>query len=746
MTSIVRFVLLALALITSAWAFYVRSHKEIRGTIYYYFSEAEIEVNRDVYVQACDRLPGFFATPVFVASQSMQDLLFSSYSGNESYLIGSFGPHTDGAFKSFSWIEMKYHNFENKTAARKGVYGIAYIDFPSNRWRVAPLMSPQRMRYICRVVSPCNRAAISKPCGSFGRAQCMFNHTSGWYNCVTNATSCEDGVSCINGGTCVNQADGHYRCLCSGGHTGEHCEYFDACQSNPCENNGTCVSKLHQALCQCTDDYYGDRCQHRVDRCHNSACDPYPCIESSQSHYCLCPVLGAQMCVSSRLTAACWADPRFELTAKFINQVAQFVRPYVNINGSMACGCDDDVTLDNNNNTTTCAYDVNECASNPCLYDGKCVDKTNGYKCDCRGTKHTGDRCQYRYGDCKPNMCLNGGACVHTECPTESIEICHCEAGFTGEFCESDVDECASNPCRHNGKCRNRRNRYKCKCGGTGYYGQRCQREIDECSSNPCGAGQCTDFVNAFECNCNSTGFVGEQCEINIDDCVQHSCRHNGTCIDQINGYTCNCTDTGYDGAFCDVNIDHCPKDEEGQICAEDIDECESDPCVHGSCMDELLGYECNCSDTGHYGSRCELQIDECGSNPCRHGNCTDSIGHYTCACFTGYDGEQCDVIVGKPAESSNSIHQLGHLALYAVFGAAILISVVVLTVFSIRRSQRQKSEKRRSDFEVSSAYTALRLQQRSGSFEAANVSVYGSPECTEVRQRGVGVRKPRVY
>ncbi len=37
--------------------------------------------------------------------------------------------------------------------------------------------------------------------------------------------------------------------------------------------------------------------------------------------------------------------------------------------------------------------------------------------------------------------------------------------------------------------------------------------------------------------------------------------------------------------------------------------------------------YECNCTDTGYFGTHCELNIDDCQPNPCVHQEeCTDGV------------------------------------------------------------------------------------------------------------------------
>jgi len=66
-------------------------------------------------------------------------------------------------------------------------------------------------------------------------------------------------------------------------------------------------------------------------------------------------------------------------------------------------------------------------------------------------------------------------------------------------------------------------------------------------------------------------------------------------------------------------------------------------PCSgHGACYDlSETEYICVCN-AGYNGTDCDVDINECDSNPCFHGNCTDEMNHFSCVCYDGYEGVQC--------------------------------------------------------------------------------------------------------
>ena len=75
-----------------------------------------------------------------------------------------------------------------------------------------------------------------------------------------------------------------------------------------------------------------------------------------------------------------------------------------------------------------------------------------------------------------------------------------------------------------------------------------------------------------------------------------------------------------------------------------EINNCGLEACTDtGVCIEDIRGHYCLC-DPGFTGANCELDIDDCLTNPCVHGKCEDNgTDSFVCMCFDGFEGEECD-------------------------------------------------------------------------------------------------------
>ncbi|KAM4722871.1 protein crumbs homolog 1 [Rhinophrynus dorsalis] len=116
------------------------------------------------------------------------------------------------------------------------------------------------------------------------------------------------------------------------------------------------------------------------------------------------------------------------------------------------------------------------------------------------------------------------------------------------------------------------------------------------------------------------------------DPCASHPCMHGGTCHDMFTHPVCTCP-AGRTGALCEV----------------DVNECLSNPCLHGNCTDSVAGYMCQCQ-TGYTGANCE--IDNCQDHHCGHGaTCIPENSGYLCLCPANVTGPFCSLF--SPSETS---------------------------------------------------------------------------------------------
>ncbi|XP_053372499.1 uncharacterized protein LOC128546249 isoform X2 [Mercenaria mercenaria] len=216
---------------------------------------------------------------------------------------------------------------------------------------------------------------------------------------------------CQNNATCV---DGiiEFTCACAPGYEGITCENdIDECEPHPCLNGATCEHDIDEYSCTCPEGFSGVNCEIDDDECESSPCQNGTCLDLINGYNCTC------------------------------------VPGYEGVN---------------------CEIDIQECDSNPCKNSVRCVDIVNGYECICL-PGYTGDNCETEcaantYGiNCNQSCACNEEgsiSCDHVN------GTCSCNAFYTGDRCELDIDECENNSTcsKPNEGCDNVRGGYNCSC------------------------------------------------------------------------------------------------------------------------------------------------------------------------------------------------------------------------------------------------------------------------------------------
>lgn len=246
---------------------------------------------------------------------------------------------------------------------------------------------------------------------------------------------------------------------------------------------------------------------------------------------------------------------------------------------------------------------------------------------------------------------------------------CLCQAGWTDSNCDRDVNECltGTHECDRNAGCSNTEGSYQCECKD-GY-----QDDVEACRNDPklpsCGLGchdiddctthtpgkekcvhssSCTDLgVHAYRCQC-SEGWESIDCDVDINECgtKENECHPHATCDNTDGSYSCTCNE-GFSGDGI-VPAEGSTNKEAG---CKQIDDCDSNPCEHGKCVDDgFNAYHCDC-DIGWTDKNCDANVNEC-HRPKVFGvdkrcdfesgaaRCVDTPGSYYCRCISGYAGD----------------------------------------------------------------------------------------------------------
>jgi hypothetical protein len=228
------------------------------------------------------------------------------------------------------------------------------------------------------------------------------------------------------------------------------------------------------------------------------------------------------------------------------------------------------------------------------------------------------------FDDCaKITAACNNGTCVNGA----NTFSCACDDGYSGDYCNTNVDDCLGVDCLNGASCRDSVDDYECLCPPN-YFGKLCGSLSDVCAENACRNGaECIPkdaSATGYVCECVD-GFAGLYCGEDVDECAIDPCLNGGTCQNLVGRYDCLCVD-GWEGKQCQINPNDCLV---------------SEPCKNGAkCIDKVGGFECACL-LGWSGPDCTVDVDECLSFPCENGGaCAQGLGSFECTCVEGFEGD----------------------------------------------------------------------------------------------------------
>ncbi|XP_028300564.1 sushi, nidogen and EGF-like domain-containing protein 1 isoform X2 [Gouania willdenowi] len=547
-------------------------------------------------------------------------------------------------------------------------------------------------------VGGCNDSASVcphlRPCLNGGQCidDCITGNPSFTCSCLAGFSGrrCQIDVNecashpCQNGGTCNDQING-FICLCPPGYTGLHCETdIDECRNRPCRNNASCVQGEGAFTCTCEPGYVGVLCETDINECESQPClNGAQCTDQVNGFTCTCPsAFTGTFCDTELLIPSTEAGNKTDSCEDDNCENHQICEHSASGSQNCTCApgfhghkCEEECLCQNGgqcvdaNGTCECpsGYTGLYCQfvtetpcshSRPCPDGGPCLEYGGSYLCTCHTGAELDHKDFYPYvqpeSACDSSPCLNGGYCYERD----GGYTCECKYGYWGNHCEKvRLNTCASGPCRNGGSCKEESGSYRCVCPYR-FTGKHCEvGKPDPCASSPCvNGGTCFHYIGKYKCECTEA-YLGRHCEVSRSSVhtsaelgcgpppqLQHADVHfSSTTPGSIALYVCHVGFTSVPRAtqsICGIQGDW----SQPPVC-EEVNECLSQPCLHGgTCRNKIGSYQCVCS-VGFTGNQCQTDINECVSEPCRNmGTCEDHPGSYSCLCPQGFKGHDCEI------------------------------------------------------------------------------------------------------
>ncbi|ELU02705.1 hypothetical protein CAPTEDRAFT_199677 [Capitella teleta] len=444
---------------------------------------------------------------------------------------------------------------------------------------------------------------------------------------------------------------------------GDLCEVeADACESDPCENQGLCLDQTVGFTCLCAEGYTGSICTEDVNECASGPCQNGACVDLVAGYKCLCQAGFAEVASNFDLV----------FPSASIHQHADL--PLVQDLAALTL-CLWLRSSDLQNRGTICSYSSSRNGAKAektfTIYDygdvqlyvnGKVATATLAlndgrwhHVCvvwESKGGEWMiyGDGFQQRFGrGLAPGTTLAGGGHFilgqDQDLPAGGFNG---REAFVGEMSQVYVINRTLNA-----------SEVKSMAEWNAY--DACTPPSDEILKD--AVIKWTDVLDNIEGNIiiRNTSLCGD-----ANACVsEYSCPSGSFCVDKPNQYVCmSCNgvcERVCQSKVCSRSKSMCYDDRMiptgAWTCHCDCDDyshspCDSNPCFNGgTCIEADYSYFCHCKSQ-FTGALCETLISACPADFCANNStCLFEDDHVTCDCSLGYFGYRCQIIKLLPPD-----------------------------------------------------------------------------------------------
>ncbi|PFX23105.1 Fibropellin-1 [Stylophora pistillata] len=460
--------------------------------------------------------------------------------------------------------------------------------------------------------------------------------------CEVNIDDCAHN-SCLNNATCIDITLGYY-CDCLNGFNGTFCQtQIDECEFDPCKNNGTCIDLTPGYSCKCPEQFNGENCEYAIDVCISSPCQHGGICKAenySEDFNCTCkPGFTGSVCEED--IDDCISNP-CEANAYCIDKVNDFkCECYPSYSGDNFLSSNFDLIF-KRHTTEDMVF----------LTDGRDIPNMTSLtlvqfvRADSRYT--SGTLFSYSVPGTPDDIIILSFTesqlvlTIKEEIMMANYKLADDKWHFVGVIWDGSLERASI------------------------YIDGKELKTMDGMKSNIIVRGEGwivlgQRYLAEEKTASLKTAFVGTLHQVNVwnvPGTSYHMWNAAHNCSWPIAG-SLRAWTSFLPGIKGGVEKSFLTKCRALVTCSN---------CTHFRHCESREGmYDCDC-EAGFTGLLCDINIDECSSNPCFNGKCVDGVGSFECVCNKGYFGNNCEKkivneeecpVIEKPSNGKRSCRKV---------------------------------------------------------------------------------------